>query len=72
MEQQAKSVKRKLEYPPLNKAIPIESAFQYDGDLNSQYTLADLAKMTDEEALALIPTPKGYYGGNFGGYFTLN
>jgi len=72
MDQQAKPTKRKLEYPPLNPAIPIESAFQYDGDLNSQYSLEDLAKMTDEEARALIPTPKGYYGGIYGGYFTRN
>ena len=61
MDQQAKLTKRKLKYPPLNPAIPIESAFQSDKDLKSPYSLTDLAKMSDEEARKLIPTPEGYY-----------
>jgi hypothetical protein len=72
MDQQPKPTKRKLEFPPLNPAMPNPDAFQDDGDLNSPYTLEDLAKMTDEEARSSIPTPKGYYGGSYGGYFTLN
>lgn len=72
MDQNQNSTNRKLEFPPLNPAMPNPNAFQDDRDLNSPYTLEDLADMTEEEARELIPRPDGYYGGSHGGYFTLN
>jgi hypothetical protein len=47
------------------RPLPDLSAMQSDEDLESPFTLSDLAEMTDEEAYRLIPTPKGYYGGDY-------